>query len=142
MSATHASVPQASRRANIVYWTTTSLVALLMLFGGIQDAIRTPEALAVFHSLGYPDYFATLLGVAKVLGTAAIILPVPRFLREWAYAGFTFDTVSAIVSLVASGFAGWSLSIPVIALAFVQASYWSWRRRERISGAGGTGLTA
>jgi hypothetical protein len=118
------------RRTNVVYWTTTALVALLMLEGGIVDAIRSPSAMEVFRVLGYPAYFATLLGVAKVLGALAILLPVPRTLREWAYAGFTFDVSSAIISIIASGLAGWSLLIPITALAFVQASYWSWRRRE------------
>jgi hypothetical protein len=130
MKATRLSAPRSSRRTNVVYWTTTTLVALLMLQGGVFDAIRSPSALQVFRVLGYPDYFATLLGVAKVLGVAAMLLPVPRFLREWAYAGFTFDVVSAIVSIIASGLAGWTLLIPITALAFVQASYWSWRRRE------------
>jgi hypothetical protein len=133
MTATRPSAPRSSRSTNVVYWTTTILVAVLMLFGGVEDAIRTPSALEVFRTLGYPPYFATLLGVAKVLGVAAILLPVPRFLREWAYAGFTFDVISAIVSIIASGLAGWSLSIPIIALLFVQASYWSWRRREAMT---------
>jgi hypothetical protein len=130
MTANVTSAPQPSRRTTVVYWMTTSLVFLLMLQGGIMEAIRSPSALEVFRVLGYPTYFATLLGVAKVLGAAAIVLPVPRTLREWAYAGFTFDVGSAVVSIIASGLADWSLSIPVIALAFVQASYWSWRRRE------------
>jgi hypothetical protein len=130
MTADVTSAPQPSRRTTVVYWTTTSLVFLLMLQGGIMEAIRSPSALEVFRVLGYPTYFATLLGVAKVLGAAAIVLPVPRTLREWAYAGFTFDVASAVFSIIASGLADWSLSIPVIALAFVQASYWSWRRRE------------
>jgi hypothetical protein len=137
MNATRSPAPRASRRTNVVYWTTTTFVALLMLQGGVFDAIRSPSALQVFRVLGYPDYFATLLGVAQVLGVAAILLPVPRFLREWTYAGFTFDIVSAVVSIVASGLAGWSLIFPITALAFVQASYWSWRRREETTGARG-----
>ena len=41
--------------------------------------------------LGYPDYFATILGVWKVLGGIAVLLPRTPRLKEWAYAGMVFD---------------------------------------------------
>ncbi len=128
------SAARPSRATNVVYWTSTALVAILMLQGGLMDAMRTDSALEVMRALGYPGYFAVLLGVAKLLGTAAILLPVPRTLREWAYAGFTFDVISAIVSIAVVGPVNWTMLIPFVALAFVQASYWTWRRREAQAG--------
>jgi hypothetical protein len=102
----------------------------MMLQGGISELMRTEGSLQVMRALGYPDYLNTILGIAKLLGVAAILLPVPRMLREWAYAGFTFDVSGAIASFVAAGMVNWTLLIPIISLALVLASHWSWRRRE------------
>jgi hypothetical protein len=118
-----------SRAARYAYWACTILIALLMLQGGIVDLMRTDSAMEVMKFLGYPAYFTVLLGVAKVLGAIAILAPVPRVLREWAYAGFTFDTIAAIISLAAVGVVNWTLMIPGLALAFVLCSYVLWRRR-------------
>jgi uncharacterized membrane protein len=115
--------------ARLAYWVPTVLLAMLMLSGGVMDAMQGPEVLAIFRGLGYPDYFAVILGTAKVLGGAAILVPVPRALREWAYAGCTFDVLGAISSLLASGHTAASLGIPYLALAIIAASYFGWRRR-------------
>ena len=53
--------------------------------------MKTGASLEVFHRLGYPDYFAPMLGTAQLLGVVAILAPVPVMLREWAYAGLAFD---------------------------------------------------
>jgi hypothetical protein len=69
--------------------------ALLFLSGA-------PKVAENLGALGYPGYLARLLGVAKLLGVAALWLPVPRTLREWAYAGFVFNLGGAVVSHLAS----------------------------------------
>ena len=134
MNAAHSLAPRSSKTTNVVYWTTTALVALMMLQGGISEVLRTEGSLQVMRALGYPDYLNTILGVAKLFGVAAILLPVPRTLREWAYAGFTFDVTGAIVSFVAIGAVNVTLLIPIFSLALVLTSYWSWRRREATAG--------
>jgi uncharacterized membrane protein len=83
----------------------------------------------VFHRLGYPDYFASMLGTAQLLGVVAILVPVPRTLREWAYAGLTFDVTAAIISLLAIGTPISHVTIPVIALVVVLTSYRAWHAR-------------
>jgi DoxX-like protein len=118
-------------RLRLLYWVPTVQVVLVMASGGLVDALRMHSGLAVFHHLGYPDYFSTLLGVAQVLGVVALLAPVPRTLREWAYAGFTFDVACAIVSILAVGDAASHVAIPLYALAMLQLSYFAWRRRER-----------
>jgi hypothetical protein len=130
MTAARPLAPRNSRTTNLVYWISTALVALMMLQGGISEVLRTEGSLQVMRALGYPDYLNTILGIAKLLGAAAILLPVPRTLREWAYAGFTFDVGGAIASFVAAGMVNVTLLIPIISLALVLTSYWSWRRRE------------
>jgi len=118
-----------SRSAKLTYWIPTVLIALMMTAGGFGDALCTDSALAVMHQLGYPDYFTSLLGVAKLLGVAALLLPVPRVLREWAYAGFTFDVLGATVSLLAVGEAPLGALAPLFALGLILLSYRGWRRR-------------
>ena len=48
--------------------------------------------------LGYPVYFLTILGVWKILGVIALLIPKFPLLKEWAYAGFFFLTTGAIFS--------------------------------------------
>lgn len=112
-----------------LYWFSTGLIALNWTYGGISSLLRTPSSMEVFARLGYPEYFATLLGTAQLLGVLAVLAPVPRTLREWAYAGLTFDVTAAIVSLLAVGTQVWQVSIPVVALVVLQTSYRGWRGR-------------
>jgi hypothetical protein len=64
--------------------------------------------------LRYPAYFLALLGVAKLLGAAVILLPrLPR-LKEWAYAGLLFDSVGAVVSRTAIGDGPVKLLLPLL----------------------------
>lgn len=118
-------------RLRLLYWIPTGMIALVMASGGLIDALQTGSALQVFHHLGYPDYFSTILGVAKLLGVVALLAPVPRALREWAYAGFTFDVGGAILSIFAVGDPPSHLAIPLVALGMLQLSYFAWRRSER-----------
>ncbi len=113
------------------YWIPTAVIALVMASGGLMDALQTPSGLEVFRHLGYPDYFSTILGVAQVLGVVALLAPGPRVLREWAYAGFTFDIGAAILSILAAGDPPSHIAIPVVALVLLHLSYAAWRRRVR-----------
>jgi len=84
----------------------------------------------VFHRLGYPDYFAAILAAAQILGVIALLAPVPRTLREWAYAGLAFDACAAIASLLAMREPISTLGFPLFALALVLASHRAWQRRR------------
>ena len=53
--------------------------------------------------LGYPVYILTILGIWKILGTVALLVPKFPLLKEWAYAGFFFIMSGAIYSHVAIG---------------------------------------
>lgn len=92
-----------SRSRLIVYWITTLLVAWEMAMGGIWDLLHTAYVRGIMDHLGYPGYFLIILGIWKLLGTVAIL--VPRFprLREWAYAGMLFTYSGAIASHLFTG---------------------------------------
>jgi hypothetical protein len=112
------------------YWISTGLIALNFTFGGISSVVKSQSSLEVFRHLGYPDYFAVMLGGAQLLGVAAILGPVPRTLREWAYAGLTFDASAAAISLLAIGTSISQVIFPIIALGLIAVSYWTWRSRS------------
>lgn len=112
--------------AKIAYWTTTVLVALDFVAGGVANIAREPTTVEAMTHFGYPLYFVTLLGVWKILG--GIVLLVPGFprLKEWAYAGIVFDVTAAAVSIVAVGDGVATTIVPLVFLAFTLVS---WRLR-------------
>lgn len=92
------------KRVTILYWIFTGLMIALMLFSGITG-LTNPEqtkALITTH-LGYPEYFGPLISLAKIVGAAVILIPGFPRLKEWVYAGFTFDLSMAIYSFIAVG---------------------------------------
>src|SRR5688500_15662009 len=92
------------KKINIIYWIFTGLFASFMLLASIPDIIMHPEAIAIVNThLGYPTYFLPFLGVAKLLGVIAILVPVFPRLKEWAYAGFVFDLIAAMYSHISVG---------------------------------------
>ena len=113
------------------YWAATGLVALAFGFGGALDIARTPEMEAGLAHLGYPAYFATILGIWKVLGAIAVV--VPRFprLKEWAYAGMVFDLTGAAASHAAVGDPASNVAIPLVLLLLVAGS-WALRPEARV----------
>jgi uncharacterized membrane protein YphA (DoxX/SURF4 family) len=88
------------KRNKLIFWTATIII---LLFEGVMPLgtlIFAPQfATAGTKPLGYPDYFAYALIIFKVLGVVAIAIPkVPSKLKEWAYAGLTFNLIFAVIS--------------------------------------------
>ena len=80
-----------SRRQIIAYWVTTALVVFELLLGGVWDLLRVPRVRELIERLGYPPYFLIILGIRKLLGAVALVIPRFPRLKEWAYAGVLFD---------------------------------------------------
>lgn len=89
---------------NVLYWIFTGLMIALMLFSGISGLVNQEQstALITMH-LGYPEYFVPVISLAKIAGVVIILLPGYPRLKEWVYAGFTFDLSMAIYSFIAVG---------------------------------------
>lgn len=90
------------KKTNIIYWVSTIIFAALMLFSAIPDAMSSPDAVTFMKGLGYPLYFIPFIGIVKIIGVVAVLLPLPSRLKEWAYAGLAFDLMGAIYSIVAA----------------------------------------
>jgi hypothetical protein len=116
-------------------WAVTGLMAALMLLSAVPDVIRIPGALAVFRHLGYPPYLLLFLGTAKILGVAAVLMPgVPR-LKEWAFAGLTFDLAGALYSHLSVGDPPSVWMPAAIGLVLMAGSYAAYRTRLGRAGA-------
>lgn len=98
-------------------------MAALMLMASIPDVTQSETAVAAFTHLGYPVYLLPFIGVAKIAGVIAVLLPSPRRLKEWAYAGLVFDLTGALYShlSVADPASIWVFA--VIGLILVTGSY-------------------
>jgi len=91
------------KRINIIYWVFTALLAALMLSSAIPEILSTADSVKFMVQLGYPKYLNPFLGVAKLLGVTAILVPGFPKVKEWAYAGFAFDLLGATYSFIAIG---------------------------------------
>jgi len=116
------------------YWASTGLIAAAFLLGGAVDAAARPPAVAFLAHLGYPAYFATLIGVWKALGGLALLAPRFPRLKEWAYAGIFFDLTGAAISHAASGDGASNVIVPLV-LGGIAFASWSLRPDSRKLGA-------
>src|SRR5436309_2330284 len=118
-------------KAKVVgYWVCTVLIALSFLSGGVVDLLRPHDALEGMAHLGYPAYFMLILGVWKILGGVALVIPRYPVLKEWAYAGIIFDLTGASVSHIYSGDDVRHILTPLILVGLTMAS-WALRPESR-----------
>ena len=119
-----------SKTIKIIYWVVTILFVALMLFSGISELIIGDkiEGNEILIQLGYPLYINFILGVAKILGSVAILQTKFQTIKEGAYAGFTFDILGASVSYALNGNGILEAAFPLIILAVMFVSYFSWKK--------------
>lgn len=110
------------RRA-IAYWVTTVLFCVVVGFSGASHFAHVENMVEAMTGLGYPLYFMTIIGLAKMAGVIAVLIPGMPLLKEWAYAGITFNLIGATASHAFSG-DGFSHSVrPAAILALCLLSY-------------------
>ena len=97
---------------------------------GIVQLIPVKEEADMIQHLGYPLYFLTLLGVWKLLGVIAILIPKFGLLKEWAYAGFFFAMSGAVISHLAVGDKASALFGPILLIVLTVVS-WYFRPESR-----------
>ncbi len=120
------------KKTTIVYWILTGLFAFVMLGSAIPDAISHPVAIEGFKEMGMPVYLLPFVGIAKILGVIAILVPGFTRLKEWAYAGLIFDLLGAIYSIAACGkpVENWAPIFILVALGF--ASYIWYNKKVKL----------
>ena len=103
-----------------------------MSFTAYYELLVLPQAAQAFARLGFAaDFFRVELSWAKVAGVAALLLPmVPARLKEWAYAGFAINLISALIAHISHGDGPQALAPSTITSVLWVFSYYFWRRLQ------------
>ena len=119
-----------SKRNKIIYWIATIWLSLGMVSTGIVQLIPIKEEVDMMTHLGYPLYFLTIIGVWKLLGVVAVLIPRFPLVKEWAYAGFFFVMSGAVCSHIAAGDAAKDFFGPILLIVLTFVS-WYFRPSDR-----------
>jgi len=117
------------KKITITYWVITGIFAAFMLFSAIPDILLSAEAVTIITGLGYPKYLIPFLGVAKLLGALAILIPGFKRIKEWAYAGLFFDLIGATYSGIAMAGFQLPMTFMILPIGFLFLSYFLWHKK-------------
>jgi hypothetical protein len=106
----------------IAYWTTTVIVAVMLLFS-LSYLTGNEQVVSGFAKAGYPQHLRIVLGIAKPAAAIVLLVPGLRVLKEWAYAGVTFAWIMAFISAYVSGEPVPIRIMPLVLLALLMVSY-------------------
>lgn len=120
----------AGKASKIIYWIGTIWLSLGMLSTAVVQLLKTEDEIAMITKLGYPVYLLTIIGVWKILGVIAILIPKYPLLKEWAYAGFFIAMSGAVVSHLITGDEAKEIFGPTLLLVLTLVS-WYFRPADR-----------
>jgi len=112
------------KRKLIWYWIITVILSFCIFTGGLFQALQLKGVVAGFKPLGYPTYFISVIGIWKVLGIIAILVPGFKLLKEWAYAGIFFTMTGAVISHIASNDVKVQIIAPIVLAVFTVLSWY------------------
>ncbi|MCT2409591.1 DoxX family protein [Chryseobacterium antibioticum] len=121
---------KSQKRNRIIYWIFTIWMALGMVSTAIVQLMKNKDELANFTNLGYPAYLMTIIGVWKILGVIAVLIPKRPLLKEWAYAGFFFVMSGAFISHIIIGDT-FGRTFPALLLLILVGISWYFRPADR-----------
>ena len=121
------------KRDKIIYWIATIWLCLGMASTGIVQLLKVEEEVDSINRLGYPVYFLTIIGVWKILGVIAVLIPKFALVKEWAYAGFFFAMSGAIISHIAVNDPMRELFPPLLLLVLTAISWYFRPEEKRVS---------
>ena len=108
----------------IWYWIITIPLSFCLFSGGLAQALQVKGVVDGFKPLGYPNYFISIIGIWKVLGIIAILIPGFKLLKEWAYAGLFFTMTGAVISHIAANDIHAQIVAPIVLAIFVVLSWY------------------
>ena len=113
-----------NKRKMVAYWLATLFVAVPGALSGGMDLLHVQPLFGIMLHLGYPGYFATILGLWKVAGAVVLVAPRSPLVKEWAYAGMFIDYSSAVFSHAASGDGPRTIANPAFAILALVVSWY------------------
>lgn len=123
-----------SKRNSIIYWIATCWLSLGMVSTGLVQLLHVEDEVANITRLGYPSYFLTILGIWKLLGVVAVLVPRYPIVKEWAYAGFFFAMSGALFSRIVVGDGIGEIFPPVLLLVLTILSWYFRPEGRRVRG--------
>jgi len=113
------------KKNKIIFWVATIIIILWEGVMPLSTLLFAPQYVnAGTKPLGYPDYFAYTLIICKVLGVLAISYSkMPSKLKEWAYAGLTFNLIFAFISHACVDKNIGFMLMPLVVLGILAVSY-------------------
>ncbi|AYA37531.1 DoxX family protein [Hymenobacter oligotrophus] len=121
-----------AKTTTALYYATTLLFSAFMLMAGIMELMQGPEGREIMRHLGYPEHVLLVLGAGKALGALALVQTRYRILKEWAYAGFTFNLLGACAARTAAHDSPALIVSPLLFLGFMGLSYLLWKKRQQL----------
>lgn len=121
---------KSQKRNKIIYWIFTLWMSLGMVSTAVVQLLKHKDEVSNFTNLGYPLYLMTIIGIWKILGVIAVLIPKRPLLKEWAYAGFFFVMSGAIVSHIVVNDA-FSKTFPAALLFVLVIISWYFRPVDR-----------
>ncbi|MBL0882238.1 MAG: DoxX family protein [Chitinophagaceae bacterium] len=113
-----------TKSTKLIYWITTALFAGFMIFSAVPNIMVNEESKQFLSGyLGYPEYFIRFIGIAKLLGSTAILMPFFKKIKEWAYAGLFFDLIGAVYSVISVGGIDPGMSMMILVFGVAITSY-------------------
>jgi len=106
------------------YWISTGVVAIVLGVSGGMSIVHAAPLMKALAQLGYPPYFANVLGVGKTIGLTVYLAPGLRRFKEWAYAGLSITILAACYSHFSSGDKFLALD-PLVTFAALVISYFT-----------------
>jgi DoxX-like family len=119
------------KRGLILYWVFTLLLIVQLMVSGTALILGPPMIATLIRHLGYPEYFAVFLGIAKLLAIVAIAQSWSPTLKEWGYAGATFDLLAADISHIASHDSAKDIAGPFVIMVLLALSYFAYAKVKR-----------
>lgn len=123
------------KKNKVAFWIATVFIVLWEGLMPLGTLLFAPQYInAGTKPLGYPDYFAYALIICKLLGVIAIAVPqVPTKLKEWVYAGLTFNLIFAFISHACVDKNAAFMMMPILVLGILAVSYFYQAKIARLS---------
>jgi len=118
------------KRIKIIYWTLHILFAAFLTMDAIGGITCNEEGIKALAQLHYPVYIMPVIGVLKLLGVMTLLVPGFKTLKDWAYAGFTFNFILASISWACVKGPVMFVVLPLIVMLVILAGYYCWKKLE------------
>lgn len=120
------------KTVKVLYWTITGLFSLFLLTAGVTEAMQHESGREIMRHLGYPEHVLIILGIGKIAAAVALVQQKFRTIKEWAYAGITFNLIGACAARAYGGDSIGLILSPLIFMGVMFISYFLWKKVKGI----------